>query len=213
MRRWSAFLLSWVYGLAILYLLAIAAALGGLLTQKITSSMLLEFTMQRWGTITLYVLVAGTLAGLATCVVAIVRLYGRLKLIERLGTQGRIQIAPLAIRDFIQQVMEKTWGLSSSRVYLRQTAQGHLRLRVEATLPASDNLLELSERIQAKLKDRIEEQIGIAVEEIEIYTPHIGVPQPERGMPAAQVPDESYIDLGMTHPMKVPPDEEAGPYG
>ena len=213
MRRWSAFLLSVVYLLAILYLLAIAAAVVGLLTQGITPQMLLDFTFHRCGTITLYVLAAGTLLGLVACLLALIRLYGRLHLIERRGAQGRIQIAPLAIRDFVQQVLEGTWGLTSSRVTLRQTAQGHLRLRVEATLPASDNLLELSEQIQTKLKDRIEDQVGIAVEEVEIYTPHIGAPRRETEPPASQMPDESYIGLGATAPpLRVPPGEEANQY-
>lgn len=201
------------YLLAILYFLVIAAGLVALLW----ASDLLQTLIGRLGNIKpyfYYLLASGAVAGAAYFVVALMRLYRHRKLIEHRGAQGRIQISPWAIRDFAKQILEQTWGLAPCRVRLRQTAHGTLRLRVQAALPASGNLMELSERIQTKLKERIEEQIGIAVDEVEVFAPRLGAPEPERQTeaPSAQEPDDSYIDLGLTSPLRGPRGED-DPYG
>lgn len=210
MRRWSGFILGWGYLFAVLYFLIIVAGLVALLfpTAAIITELRGQFATSELKKPILYTLAAGAIVGAAYFVIALIRLYRHRRLIEHRGAQGRIQISPWAIRDFAKQTLESSWGLAPCRVRLRQTAQGTLRLRVQAALPASGNLMELSERIQAQLKERIEEQIGIAVDEVEVFAPRLGAPRPESQVEAPQAQDESYIDLGLASPLRAPRGEE-----
>ncbi|HED04332.1 MAG TPA: hypothetical protein ENI60_06160 [Candidatus Fraserbacteria bacterium] len=194
MSRWNALLRGGGYLISLLYLLLIAAGLLGLRFGAISPAELLALLQRRWGVLALYILAALALVGAIYCALRFIGLYRqRRRLIEYQSTRGLIQIAPLALRDFAQQFLERELGLTRCRVQLEQSAQGGLRLRVQAQLPASGNLMELGEQIQARLKERVEQQIGITVDEVAVFAPRIGAPATQAESEA--VPAEPGADL------------------
>ena len=180
MSRWSALLRGGGYLISLLYLLFIAAVLLGMRFGAVSPTELLAFLQRRRGALALYILAALALVGAVYCGLRFIGLYRqRRRLIEYQSARGLIQIAPLALRDFAQGFLERELGLIRCRVQLEQSAQGGLRLRVQAQLPASGNLMELGEQIQARLKERVEQQIGITVDEVAVFAPRIGAPAAE----------------------------------
>ena len=102
----------------------------------------------------------------------IVRAHRQRRLITHAGTRGAIHISPLAVRDFMVQVLEEELGLPDCRVRMRAGSgkEGALIVMVRAPLPLGQNVIEMGEHMQELLKARVEDRIGIAVDRVEIIT-------------------------------------------
>jgi uncharacterized alkaline shock family protein YloU len=110
--------------------------------------------------------------------------------IRKVGPRGPIWISLDAIREFITRSLKEELGLSDARVSLRAAGEG-LVVQVRTSLPLHENVTELGERIQDHVKDRVEERIGVTVEQVEVFTQNIRAQTPaaaHRAPPPASIP-------------------------
>lgn len=125
--------------------------------------------------------------------------------IRNMGPRGPIWISLDAIREFISRSLKEELGLSDARVSLRAAGEG-LMVQVRTSLPLHENVTELGERIQEQVKVRVEERIGVSVEQVEVFAQNIraqtpAVPQhapPPASIPAVQREEETYTPIELS---------------
>ena len=87
--------------------------------------------------------------------------------IQGRGPQGPIWISLNAVQGFIQGVLRDELGLPKARVRLKPTGKG-LIVQVHTTLPLGESVPRLAERVQTRVKARVEERVGVAVRRVEV---------------------------------------------
>lgn len=88
--------------------------------------------------------------------------------IMSMGSIGPIWVAPEAVRDFILKVLEEELDIRDARVSLRPRGEG-IGVEVQTSLPLEVNIAELGERIQERVRTRVEERVGVTVEQVEVF--------------------------------------------
>ncbi len=83
------------------------------------------------------------------------------------GPRGPIWISPIAVRDFILKTVEEQHGLEHARVKIFMKTEG-IAVRVKGSVPLSEPLTDMGERIQEDVKSQVENRIGIRVQSVEV---------------------------------------------
>jgi uncharacterized alkaline shock family protein YloU len=86
------------------------------------------------------------------------------------GAQGPIEVSPLAIEDFVKQLVIEDPHLHNARVQLKHAPGGALNVILNVALDYDAAVVQTSERLQQRLKDRIEGHLGIEVHQVTVYT-------------------------------------------
>lgn len=105
------------------------------------------------------------------------------------GPQGPIWISLDAVREFIGSVLRDELSLREVRVLLRTSSKG-LIVQIHTALPLGESIPRFAERVQTRVKARVEERIGVKVERVEVLARGIqaeGAPPAElKRQPQAQ---------------------------
>ena len=83
------------------------------------------------------------------------------------GPRGPIWISPIAVRDFILKTVQEQHGLERARVFIHMRNEG-IAVRVKGSVPLSEPLTDMGERIQEDVKSQVESRIGIRVQSVEV---------------------------------------------
>jgi len=81
--------------------------------------------------------------------------------------RGSIELANVALRQFVSDVLRRELGLSRFRVRLER-GEGGLVVGVRIGLSSSDTVTDIGERIQRVIAERVSERVGVEVERVEI---------------------------------------------
>ncbi len=184
MRRFRALLAELLYGLAFLWTLALGLYLIG----RVLGAPIQAFRLETEPPYLRDVIVGGGLLLIALYfLVRIIQTERRSKArIRGQGPQGPIWISLDAVREFIQSVLRDELNLREARVLLRTSGKG-LIVQVHTALPLGESIPRLAERVQTRVKARVEERIGVAVQRVEVLARGIqGKTQPLR--PAEEAP-------------------------
>lgn len=179
MRRLGEALRDVAYGLAIVYLLGLAAlAFRLVLVRPRPRELDLGWLAEPAGVVAVYL--AGAIA-LLLALYFVLRLWDLLAQRRRFlhaGGEGPIEVSPFAVRDFIRTVLAQEEPRLRARVRLHRDAEGGLRVALSAALPADVPVVETAARLQGLLKERIERRLGVSVTEVSFYAQSIGAPTP-----------------------------------
>lgn len=83
------------------------------------------------------------------------------------GEQGRIEISPGALREFVSVILRQEIKIDRFRVKLRHMEDG-IGIQVETTLSGNQQVGKVSREIQEVLAKRIEERTGVAVHNVSV---------------------------------------------
>lgn len=78
------------------------------------------------------------------------------------GDWGRIDLAPIAIKEFIAGILRKDIGLDRFRIVLRHHVNG-VGITVRTTLSPGQRVTEVGERIQRELAQHVADRTGVEV--------------------------------------------------
>lgn len=87
--------------------------------------------------------------------------------IRTMGSGGPIGIAPEAVREFVRDLLEADFEVDDARVTLRAAGEG-IKIFVHFALPPDQRVPELAERIQNEVRRRVEERIGVTVDQVDV---------------------------------------------
>jgi uncharacterized alkaline shock family protein YloU len=165
MRRFKALLAELLYGLAFLWTLALGLYLIG----RVLGAPIQVFRLETEPLYLRDVIVGGGLLLIALYfLVRVIQTERRAKArIRGQGPQGPIWISLDAVREFIESVLQDELNLREARVLLRTSGKG-LIVQVHTALPLGESIPRLAERVQTRVKARVEERIGVAVQRVEV---------------------------------------------
>jgi len=99
------------------------------------------------------------------------------------GEWGRIELSPLAVKEFISGVLRREIGISRFRVRLQHREEG-IAIRVQTSLSPDEKVSEVGRRIQETLSRRVVEHTGVAVKKVSVLV-H-GIRAREEGAPGKE---------------------------
>ena len=88
------------------------------------------------------------------------------------GELGRIDLAPIAIKEFIGGILRKDIGLDRFRILLRHGVNG-VGITIRTTLSPDQRVTEVSERIQRELAKHVADRTGVEVSDVTILVRNI----------------------------------------
>jgi len=91
----------------------------------------------------------------------------RATLFHHEGDWGRIDLAPIAIKEFIAGILRKEIGLDRFRILLRHRANG-VGITVRTTLAPDQRVTEIGERIQRELAEHVADRTGVEVSNVTV---------------------------------------------
>jgi len=91
----------------------------------------------------------------------------RATLFHHEGDWGRIDLAPIAIKEFIAGVLRKEIGLDRFRILLRHDVNG-VSITVRTTLAPDQRVTEIGERIQRELAEHVADRTGVEVSNVTV---------------------------------------------
>lgn len=83
------------------------------------------------------------------------------------GEWGRIDLAPIAIKEFIAGILRKDIGLDRFRISLRHRVDG-VGITVRTMLSPDQRVTEVGERIQRELAKHVADQTGVEVSDVTV---------------------------------------------
>jgi len=83
------------------------------------------------------------------------------------GEQGKIEISPYAIQEFISGILQEELGITRFRVRLRHKEDG-VAIYVHIALTPQERVAEIGSRIQETLTSRVMERTGVEVKEVSV---------------------------------------------
>lgn len=83
------------------------------------------------------------------------------------GEWGRIEVSPLAIKEFIAGILRDDIGLEQFRVRLSHRAHG-VGIAVRTTLPPHQRVTDVGERIQRALSEHVSDRTGVEVRDVTV---------------------------------------------
>ena len=87
--------------------------------------------------------------------------------IRTMGSGGPIGISPEAVREFVRDLLEADFDVDDARVTLQASGEG-INVLVRFALPPDQRVPELAERIQTEVRRRVEERIGVTVDQVDV---------------------------------------------
>jgi len=81
------------------------------------------------------------------------------------GNWGRIDLAPIAIKEFIACILRKEIGLDQFRILLRHHVNG-VGITVRTALAPDQTVTEVGERIQRELTKQVVDRTGVEVSDV-----------------------------------------------
>ncbi|MCK5246104.1 hypothetical protein KAR02_04360 [Candidatus Bipolaricaulota bacterium] len=83
------------------------------------------------------------------------------------GDLGRIDLAPIAVKEFIAGILQKDIGLDRFRISLRHNVSG-VGITVRTTLSPDQRVTEVGERIQRELAKHVADRTGVDVSDVTV---------------------------------------------
>ncbi len=83
------------------------------------------------------------------------------------GDWGRIDLAPIAIKEFIAGILRNDIGLDRFRILLRHRVNG-VGITVRTTLSPDQRVTEVGERIQRELTKYVADRTGVEVSDVSV---------------------------------------------
>ena len=87
--------------------------------------------------------------------------------IRTMGSGGPISVSPQAVRLMVDEVLAETFDIDDARVRIQSSREG-LRIALRFSLPPDQRVPEIGERIQADVRSRIEDRVGVTVDEVDV---------------------------------------------
>lgn len=179
MKRSQEYIVEIGYWIALIFLLGGSAILFAILVGAIGFDYLAQISMKLWGAVLTYALASFFLLLGLYFMGLILRTHRRRSRFAKEGPRGQIQVSPFAIKEFIAEILKREIGLSRFRIGLDHVDDG-VKIRVSVSLAMSHNVVEVGKRVQELLKERVEERIGVKVNEVELFTESIGQATPSK---------------------------------
>jgi len=88
------------------------------------------------------------------------------------GDSGRIDLAPIAIKELIASILRKDIGLERFRISLRHRVDG-VGIEVRTTLSPDQHVTEVGERIQRELAKHVADRTGVEVSDVTVFVRNI----------------------------------------
>lgn len=88
------------------------------------------------------------------------------------GEWGRIELSPIAIKEYIAGILRKDIGLERFRILLRNRANG-VGITVRTTLSPEQRVTEVGERIQRELAKHVSDRAGVEVSDVTVLVRNI----------------------------------------
>jgi len=105
----------------------------------------------------------------------------------REGNQGAIEVSAQAVEDFVSALVDEDDHLHHARVKLRHGPHGALDVVLNVSLDFNAAVVPTSERLQQRLKDRIEGHLGVEVHRITVYTERLSSSDPQAAASTPQL--------------------------
>ncbi|MFC2108832.1 hypothetical protein ACFLS5_05145 [Candidatus Bipolaricaulota bacterium] len=83
------------------------------------------------------------------------------------GEWGRIDLSPIAIKEFIAGLLRKNFGLDRFRILLRHQVDG-VGIMIRTTLSPGQCVTDVGERIQRELTNQVAERTGVGVSDVTV---------------------------------------------
>ena len=83
------------------------------------------------------------------------------------GEWGRIDLSPIAIKEFIAGILRKDFGLDRFRILLRHQVDG-VGITVRTTLSPGQCVTDVGERIQRELTEQVADRTGVEVSDVTV---------------------------------------------
>ncbi len=84
------------------------------------------------------------------------------------GDWGRIDLAPIAIKELIAGILREDIGLDRFRILLRHRIDG-VGIAVRTTLSPDQRVTEVGERIQRELAKHVADRTGVEVSDVTVF--------------------------------------------
>ncbi len=80
---------------------------------------------------------------------------------------GRIGLTPSAVKELVSAVLSEEIGLAQYRIAVRHEGDG-VAITIRTSLSGSARVVDVGERIQQRLVQRVPEQTGVAVKDVSV---------------------------------------------
>lgn len=87
--------------------------------------------------------------------------------IQTMGSGAPISVSPEAVRRLVREALNETVDIDDARIQIRSSGDG-LRISVRFSLPPDQRIPEIGERIQADVRSRVEDRIGVTVDQVDV---------------------------------------------
>jgi uncharacterized alkaline shock family protein YloU len=88
-------------------------------------------------------------------------------LYSRAGEWGRVEVSPMAVREFVSGILRDEIGIDRFRVFLRRRENG-VAIRVRTTLAPDQRVTDVGERIQRELTRHVPDRTSVEVREVTV---------------------------------------------
>jgi len=109
--------------------------------------------------------IASILAGAG--VLSLLSIWVNAALFHHEGEWGRIDLSPIAIKEFIAGILRKDFGLDRFRILLRHQVNG-VGITVRTTLSPGQCVTDVGERIQRELTEQVADRTGVDVSNVTV---------------------------------------------
>jgi len=103
-------------------------------------------------------------------------------LYSRGGEYGRVEVSPMAVREFISGILREDIGIDRFRVFLRRQENG-VAIRVRTALTPDQRVTDVGERIQRELTRHVADRTGVEVREVTVFVRSIRARETEAAAP------------------------------
>ncbi len=83
------------------------------------------------------------------------------------GEWGRIDLSPIAVKEFIAGILREDFGLDRFRILLRHQ-ENSVGITVRTTLSPDQSVTEVGERIQRELTEQVADRTGVDVSDVTV---------------------------------------------
>jgi uncharacterized alkaline shock family protein YloU len=98
------------------------------------------------------------------------------------GEYGRVEVSPMAVREFISGILRRDIGIDRFRVFLRRQENG-VAIRVRTALTPDQRVTDVGERIQRELTRHVADRTGVEVREVTVFVRSIRARENEAAAP------------------------------
>lgn len=121
-----------------------------------------------FGTITVYLLGAFSLTAGLIFLIYLIRVVRDHRKFTHASEYGTVQISPYAVQELASEILRKNFKLSSFRINLSHLSDG-MKISVRATVRGDTDIGKLSERVQHLLREKLSNQTGLEIKEVDFY--------------------------------------------